>query len=361
MKPQKTPSAYAKMYLVTPSVYEKLLECIDEKDKRETELLNIEANKPIEERPSEMFVDNLNREALDLETTENNPQPVEIRENDNPNVEEEMQPSGEEVEIASNEPENIQGDGEDENLTEEAETNLEKKYRKMRKQHTCTICLKTFDRFWSLSRHMQTVHKNLKLVETSPNITKTIPVTQGFQSLKQYVPISATQVLQDTDVDLPDEMPLAEFQRIKKQQTLQPPQNLNNPLKTPCKTSADNTNRVCPQDSIIYGVRKSGEGRKSIAQNLARKIVKRAANLPPLKRNSGKIRIIKPTIKKPILYVPQLMTKTTRPSNMDISEPSTSFQTWGNKKMKTRTASDAKLPNKPAKWRPGDDDFAAWQ
>ena len=41
MKKTKTESAYQKMLLVTPLVYQKLLNCIDEKDKVSTEELNI--------------------------------------------------------------------------------------------------------------------------------------------------------------------------------------------------------------------------------------------------------------------------------------------------------------------------------
>ena len=38
---KKIQYAYQKMYLVTPGVYQKLLNCIEEKDKMSTEQLNI--------------------------------------------------------------------------------------------------------------------------------------------------------------------------------------------------------------------------------------------------------------------------------------------------------------------------------
>jgi len=48
----KKKSAYSKMYLVTPGVYEKLLKCLDEGDKRVTEDLNKNPEKDLQ-RPSE--------------------------------------------------------------------------------------------------------------------------------------------------------------------------------------------------------------------------------------------------------------------------------------------------------------------
>lgn len=54
MKPHN--SAYSKMYLVTPTVYEKLLVCIDEGDKRVTETLN-KPESEAEKRPSEVALE----------------------------------------------------------------------------------------------------------------------------------------------------------------------------------------------------------------------------------------------------------------------------------------------------------------
>lgn len=55
MKPSKSP--YSKMYLVTPGVYDKLLSCLDEKDKKSTELLNQEKEK--EERHGERVIEDI--------------------------------------------------------------------------------------------------------------------------------------------------------------------------------------------------------------------------------------------------------------------------------------------------------------
>lgn len=54
----KSVSAYSKMYLVTPSVYEKLLRCLDDGDKRVTEDINKEPETE-ELRPSEIELQNV--------------------------------------------------------------------------------------------------------------------------------------------------------------------------------------------------------------------------------------------------------------------------------------------------------------
>ena len=63
MKNIKSP--YSKMYLVTPAVYEKLLSCLDEKDKKNTQLLNIEKEK--EDRPSEQIIQDVTTEEFEPE------------------------------------------------------------------------------------------------------------------------------------------------------------------------------------------------------------------------------------------------------------------------------------------------------
>ena len=66
MKVSKNISPYSKMYLVPPNMYEKLLKCLDEKETRQSEELNIE-NESIEERPGERQIEMLNKEALNPE------------------------------------------------------------------------------------------------------------------------------------------------------------------------------------------------------------------------------------------------------------------------------------------------------
>jgi len=61
MKPST--SAYSKMYLVTPSVYEKLLSCLDEADKRMTEKLNA-PEEAVPERPATQYIEELQQQDL---------------------------------------------------------------------------------------------------------------------------------------------------------------------------------------------------------------------------------------------------------------------------------------------------------
>jgi hypothetical protein len=62
-------SAYSKMYLVLPSIYDKVLKSIDEKDKKTLEQLNIDKeNSP--SRPSEKYLEDV----ANTELQENNPQ-----------------------------------------------------------------------------------------------------------------------------------------------------------------------------------------------------------------------------------------------------------------------------------------------
>lgn len=55
-------STYSRMFLVSPTVYEKLLTCIDEKDKKVTEDLNISKDK--KQRPSDEVIHDLNVESF---------------------------------------------------------------------------------------------------------------------------------------------------------------------------------------------------------------------------------------------------------------------------------------------------------
>jgi hypothetical protein len=70
MKPTKSP--YSKMYLVTPGVYDKLLTCLDEKDKKSTELLNIEKER--EERPGEKVIEDITTGDFEPQNVEEMPQ-----------------------------------------------------------------------------------------------------------------------------------------------------------------------------------------------------------------------------------------------------------------------------------------------
>ena len=74
MKALKSP--YSKMYLVTTSVYDKLLTCLDEKEKKSTELLNIAKQK--EERPGEKVIGEITSGDFEPVVTQEQ-QPIEMQ------------------------------------------------------------------------------------------------------------------------------------------------------------------------------------------------------------------------------------------------------------------------------------------
>ena len=74
MKPKQ--SVYSKMYLVTPNVYDKVLQSLDDKAKKTTVDLNLE--KEMEERPSEKLIENIAAQELEMQPEElpvDNPNP----------------------------------------------------------------------------------------------------------------------------------------------------------------------------------------------------------------------------------------------------------------------------------------------
>lgn len=72
-------STYSRMFLVSPTVYEKLLTCIDEKDKKTTQDLN--SSKEKKQRPSDEYIQGLNIESFN--------EPREVENNDQ-NTEQEL-------------------------------------------------------------------------------------------------------------------------------------------------------------------------------------------------------------------------------------------------------------------------------
>jgi hypothetical protein len=83
MKPTKSP--YSKMYLVTPGVYDKLLTCLDEKDKKSTELLNLEKER--EERPGEKVIEDITTGDFEPQDVEEIPQITEQQQQEQQQIE----------------------------------------------------------------------------------------------------------------------------------------------------------------------------------------------------------------------------------------------------------------------------------
>jgi hypothetical protein len=66
--PPKKMSSYSKMYLVTPTVYDKLLKCLDEGDKKIIHNLNKESSSDQPLRPSEQILQNMTRSDITSES-----------------------------------------------------------------------------------------------------------------------------------------------------------------------------------------------------------------------------------------------------------------------------------------------------
>jgi hypothetical protein len=66
-------SVYSKMYLVSPNVYDKVLQNLDDKLKKTTEELNIE--KETEDRPSEKILEDISAQELQAGDLSENPNP----------------------------------------------------------------------------------------------------------------------------------------------------------------------------------------------------------------------------------------------------------------------------------------------
>jgi hypothetical protein len=106
--PPKKVSSYSKMYLVTPSVYDKLLKCLDEGDKKITQNLNKTAPANIPLKPSEQYLQNLS--LSDMSTISNAPTPSLSSSRDNTSLREVR---NEMVDFLQDLPDDIFGDDSD--------------------------------------------------------------------------------------------------------------------------------------------------------------------------------------------------------------------------------------------------------
>jgi|688.fasta_scaffold258497_2 hypothetical protein len=322
MKMLKTTSPYTKMYLVTPKVYEQVLSCLDEKDKKMTEDLNVDKD-TIEERPSEKYIDMLNQEQLnpiESEMIESPPTlpPVNVTdefvpERNLPETEMFQEKTEKERDMVPNletETQMVQDDIPLTGLKRQKKLDYLAGRIKFNPQDgkvfTCKICLKTFDRNWGLIRHMTTVHKNIPktVLEEGRVIEKpfetNIPAMLNIQS-KNIVP-------NDDDVRMIEE----------------------NPLKKPCSISANTSNRVIPKPQIYFK--------------------------PPRNRE-----MIVPAIKKRMMLKDNTPKQKTKKNEQNVaSDDLMSFDNWPEeKKPLARTSTEANFKNKPPKSRKNEN-FQSW-
>ena len=338
MKSMKASSPYSKMYLIPPNMYEKLLSCLDEKELRQAEELNVEKDISEQQRPGEKQVEMMTKEALGTDQPEMEAEitPPEI---EGEIVEPQQLPETEMLDVGTLDPEDIPL----------AELQRQKNIMSGRisfkkplpgKIFTCDICLKSFKRNWDLSRHMKNVHKNI-LQQTSP----------GEQSIGSSLDIAQSNPQIQEDVGMEQILP-----RTPKKQMITPrfvsDEDTEMIFEKPsmsqsCKVSSDTTSRVIPE---LYF--KPPRGGKMVVPQMKKRMklltphfTKKQPLAPQLKaRDVRNVKLVRPIKKSQPAEGEELM----------------SFEDWTEpKKRGARTASEAELRSKPAKWVT--EDFEQWK
>lgn len=340
MKINKNVSPYQEMYLVPPNMYEKLLTCLHEKEKKQVEELNV--NKDVE-KPGDKQIQMLSKEALNIipETEQKTP-PVEemVSETNQPEtVEPEQEEMIGEPELSvepelSNEPEITETE------TPVVKGRLAFEKPTQGKVFTCQVCFKSFRRSYDLMRHLKFVHKNLEL-----DIPAMLKISQSEAGEEEPFGIRPPTTIKPSEEDI---------------------EMLRQVPTQPCKINSQTTTRVIPELYFQPPKKK---------QIIVPQIKQRLMLVPQIAKIGNQGRISKPkskelviSEKKKSLIVPQFSKKIkkqpllieTNPEESDDENPETkSFEDWdeGNKEKKTvglktkgkRTSSEAKLPMKQAK------------
>ena len=341
MKINKNVSPYQEMYLVPPNMYEKLLTCLHEKEKKQVEELNV--NKDVE-KPGDKQIQMLSKEALNIipETEQKTP-PVEEMVSET-NLPETVEPEQEEM---IGEPElSVEPELSNEPEITETETPVVKGRLAFEKPtqgkvFTCQVCFKSFRRSYDLMRHLKFVHKNLEL--DIPAMLKISQSEAGEEEPFEIRPPTTMKPSSEEDIEMLRKVPTQ-----------------------PCKINSQTTTRVIPELYFQPPKKK---------QIIVPQIKQRLMLVPQIAKIGNQGRISKPkskqlviSEKKKSLIVPQFSKKIkkqpllieTNPEESDDENPETkSFEDWdeGNKGKKTvglktkgkRTSSEAKLPMKQAK------------
>ena len=334
MKINKNVSPYQEMYLVPPNMYEKLLTCLHEKEKKQVEELNV--NKDVE-KPGDKQIQMLSKEALNIipETEQKTP-PVEemVSETNQPET---VEP---EQEVMIGEPELSSEPEITETETPVVKGRLAFEKPTQGKVFTCQVCFKSFRRSYDLMRHLKFVHKNLEL-----DIPAMLKISQSEAGEEEPFGIRPPTTIKPSEEDI---------------------EMLRQVPTQPCKINSQTTTRVIPELYFQPPKKK---------QIIVPQIKQRLMLVPQIAKIGNQGRISKPkskelviSEKKKSLIVPQFSKKIkkqpllieTNPEESDDENPETkSFEDWdeGNKGKKTvglktkgkRTSSEAKLPMKQAK------------
>ena len=221
MKINKNVSPYQEMYLVPPNMYEKLLTCLHEKEKKQVEELNV--NKDVE-KPGDKQIQMLSKEALNIipETEQKTP-PVEemVSETNQPET---VEPEQEEM---IGEPElSVEPELSSEPEITETETPVVKGRLAFEKPtqgkvFTCQVCFKSFRRSYDLMRHLKFVHKNLEL-----DIPAMLKISQSEAGEEEPFGIRPPTTIKPSEEDI---------------------EMLRQVPTQPCKINSQTTTRVIPE------------------------------------------------------------------------------------------------------------------
>lgn len=174
------------MFLVSPAIYEKLLNSLDEDDKKITKNLNISENKSKENdlRPAQIAINKLQENELNSSQFPNFIIKNQEINEENEKNENYLNNAKENFQNISNRPpgipDNLKMDTDEEVLNDD--TSLVMDNKKTLNSHTCPNCSKNFKNNWTLKRHLTNIHmlsadeKNVilnKEVEISPLKNKT--------------------------------------------------------------------------------------------------------------------------------------------------------------------------------------------
>ena len=258
-------STYSKMYLVVPSVYDKVLKCIDEKDKKTLEQLNIDKDEIII-RPSEKYFEDI----VSKELQENDPKidqpkstkfinqiPEQTFGSDNPEFEQE------EINIETNNPLKTDcPDVQDQfipqvftdlkkthiskpkitpvNKKQEQMQNIQKKeiipqvkltraFKNVPRNFVCNFCSKPFKSTYHLNRHIKSVHKDLL---DKPAQSQLIDVIDEPIIINHNNPIEKQKVINKEEFPNWQEQPLGQAKGKKRTSTEAKINYLPKPPKT---------------------------------------------------------------------------------------------------------------------------------
>jgi hypothetical protein len=347
-------SAYSKMYLVTPSVYEKLLTVIDDKEKRVIEELNTPPE-TISDRPSEKILQNLSN--VDIgQTAETEMQPSETGQ---PEVISEQAQEMQNVEQPAQQFVEVQPTSQAIELEGPPVTQKTKEPQ----IYTCPYCHKVFTRLTSVNRHIERSHTS---IQVSNIVQQPLPVVSTAEMNPSRITAVKTRpkVIFASDEETPI---MSDLERVPIPMSKRKPMQIvwdddypQPNLRKNCAISSDNTERCIPNVSLQEPIQSTSGTQKPqlIMPNimLTKKTKKSSILKPSISKRKPPPKLKTNTQRKVTLKLPAK--KKPVEKEMEIGD----FENWSQTgRLRKRTASDAKLRMKNPKKVPKQADFERWE